>query len=241
MSTVLRFSCFIGILIVLLAGCTYKAENESLLARKLTWFSYLNGDDLRARCSPGAPDMLRLVYNAVYVEQVRTYDIETAVSHDPTQRNRMDIRVIGPANLSLLVTDEKNSLLAPWRGAASSIWLRDADMSRLWQSLSASNAFGPAPQGLQASGEDFFWIISVCRAGSFHFNAYKWPSEQFDAIQFDDLLFAWDMSDIAVNRPRVTSGFGIYGDSDTARRKSGKLNLSIGHNGLKGFKADNGN
>ena len=38
---------------LLLSGCASLGPAEEADARKLTWFSYVNGEDLRAQCSSG--------------------------------------------------------------------------------------------------------------------------------------------------------------------------------------------
>ena len=58
--------CFIAFLLLLPAGCTTRGAEHDPIARTLTWYSYLNGDDLRAACTAGATDRYRLVYNAIW-------------------------------------------------------------------------------------------------------------------------------------------------------------------------------
>ena len=43
--------------------------------RKFTWFSYIGADDIREKCKYSSNPQYRFVYNGVYNEQVRTYDI----------------------------------------------------------------------------------------------------------------------------------------------------------------------
>ena len=62
-------------LVLVLSACTYRAGDEdNPIRRSFSWFSYLNADDLRSACTRGAPERYRIVYNAVWQEQVRTYD-----------------------------------------------------------------------------------------------------------------------------------------------------------------------
>ena len=51
------------------------ASVEQPIVRSLNWFSYVAGDDIRAACRPGGRNRIRLVYNALWEEQVRTYEI----------------------------------------------------------------------------------------------------------------------------------------------------------------------
>src|SRR5690606_6468296 len=59
--------------LIVLAACTYRGADDPV-SRKFSWFSYLNGDDIRRECVAGAADRYRFVYNGINVEQVRTYD-----------------------------------------------------------------------------------------------------------------------------------------------------------------------
>src|SRR5471030_2730397 len=44
------------------------------LTRSLNWFAYVGGDDIREACRPGGRNRIRLIYNALWEEQVRTYE-----------------------------------------------------------------------------------------------------------------------------------------------------------------------
>ena len=45
------------------------------IVRSFNWFAYVGGDDIRAACRPGGRNRVRLIYNALWEEQVRTYEI----------------------------------------------------------------------------------------------------------------------------------------------------------------------
>ena len=45
------------------------------IVRSVSWFGYVGGDDIRAACQPGARTHIRLIYNALWEEQVRSYDL----------------------------------------------------------------------------------------------------------------------------------------------------------------------
>ena len=87
---------------LLLVACSYNnTENQSPLARKLSWFSYLASDDIRENCGKTVVNQFRFVYNAMYLEQVRTYDLGPIFG----DFSRMKIRQ--KAELSLLEIDTK--------------------------------------------------------------------------------------------------------------------------------------
>lgn len=217
------------------AACAYHgASQDSPLSRRFSWFSYLNGDDLRARCVPGAPATYRFVYNGVYVQQVRTYDVLPSGSGD---RADLRVRVIGPADLSdvqvrLQVSTLFQDLTAPWRGKIDTVPLTSEDLAKLDRSLAASGVFRPAPAGLRLRGEDFFWIAAVCVNGSFTFNAFKWDSPEFAALTFPQLLLSWDPTGVPLNPPRSLSPFDIYGQTAPEPGSGPTFSLTVGDNGL---------
>src|SRR6185369_3989227 len=48
---------------------------EEPIVRTFNWFSYAGGDDIRSACESGGRNRVRLVYNAVWEEQVRAYEV----------------------------------------------------------------------------------------------------------------------------------------------------------------------
>src|SRR5262249_48173552 len=93
---------------LLLAACTYRGDIDNPIVSGLSWFSYLDGTDIRTACAGGAPDRYRLVYNGRYEEQVRSYDI----SADGAGGAYLVARARGTANVADI---PRNKLLAPWR------------------------------------------------------------------------------------------------------------------------------
>ena len=198
------------IALAVLAGCasTGQGYQDNPVTRKLSWFSYIKGDDVRARCQPGAPDSYRFVYNGVYIEQVRTYDIERS----PVPGHmRMTARVTEKANLSEILLDPgAPDVLQPWRPKTAVIDVPDADVLRLKQALLADGFLSrPAPTRGVTSIE-FYWAVSACIDGQFRLNAYVWPGDEFNRASFTKLLFGWDMTGIGVNPPRPTDVFEVY-------------------------------
>src|SRR3546814_12464016 len=55
--------------------------------------------------------------------------------------------------------------------------------------------------------KETYWISNLCRDGVFYFNAWRFPSDRFEAISFDTLLFALDETGVPVRAPvRVPAG-----------------------------------
>jgi hypothetical protein len=221
--------------VLALAGCAYRGRDDAL-SQRFTWFSYLNGDDIRAACVPGAVDRFRFVYNGVYIQQARTYDI--APRADGTGY-LLRARVLGPSDLSDVgidpwtIVDDPLDLLAPFAGRKSSTPLDGRDIDALAASLTQSGFFQPAPSGLYLRSEDFFWVGVACISGRMAFNAWRWPSSRFEALTFPRLLLSWDQTGIPVNPPRNLAPFDIYGQT-SPDGKFPQFSLTVGADGFRG-------
>ena len=55
----LRVLVKVTLMAYLVGGCAYHGPSQSDIdnpaVRKVAWFSYLDGNDIRERCAPGAP------------------------------------------------------------------------------------------------------------------------------------------------------------------------------------------
>lgn len=219
-----------------LAGCTYRGNIDNPATIKATWFSYLNGDDLRAGCVEGAPLSYRIIYNADYDQQIRSYEIVGDGPGESGGGARLTVRVAGESGLdvSKLRFDDP---LAFARWTRSDAPLGASVVERLDAALEASGAFAPAPRGLQLFSKETYWISNLCRDGVFSFNAWRYPSDRFDAIRFDDLLFALDETGVAVRAPvAVPVGTSARLQSPRGREAADAtgnfFTVKVGENGL---------
>ena len=210
-----------------LAGCAGQGPSDDPIGRNLTWFSYLSGEDVRAKCLAGGSDRYRLVYNAIYAEQVRSYDL---ISDGVGGNLSMEIRVSGAANLSGFYPGDP---FGPWRGVLASARLGPADRAQLDAALAASGFDEPAKKGKFLRSDSYYWIASACRAGRFHFNAWSAPSAEFDRIEFFDILLRHDTSGIPGNpvRQLYLGPFRPYG-YDGGSAETVNFQVQIGENGL---------
>ncbi len=216
-----RLGIFLAALI--LGACTYTgADNPA--ATKFSWFSFLNGDDLRATCGPGTPDRWRLVYNAIYTEQVRIYEV---------MGNRVSSRVIGQANMFDWTADDA---FGPWRAQTSETELRPQDRQAFDAALKASGVLAPPPVGLELMSEDFYWLVTGCHDGRYLLTAFLWPDAAFESVTFDDSLFAWDFTEVPVNPPRETTMIELYGATQPGHHVN-RFQVRIGESGLRGVAA----
>lgn len=182
-----RFSAILGALLGLfLGGCMAQGPVESPVARNLTWFSYLAGDDIRAACAPGAPERYRFVYNAVWGEQVRTYD----VIERPGGGARQISRVFGSADLlELDLLDPQG----PWRGARSEVLLDEAAFARVRRLLPGEDVVAP---GTWLRSDDYYWVAAACEDGRFIAQAWDSGTPDFDGLPFLKVLLAADRTGV---------------------------------------------
>lgn len=197
---------------LLVSGCTFEGSRHPV-SFKFTYFSYLNGDDIRSQCATGGPDILRFIYNGIYTEQVRTYDVVP---------NRREIgqfilvsRVSGEAKVSSITADlSQPDLFAPWRPVVSRVNLGPENFQSLKRALTSSGFFAKPKFLGNLSSIQFYWLVSGCINGTFHLRAFVWPENSFREADFPELLSSWDRTGVPINPPRTTSFFQVYGTTD---------------------------
>lgn len=207
-----------------LAGCAYRGGDIGDPAvRKFGWFSFVGGNDIRAHCGPGLPDRFRLVYNAIYDEQVRIYEWDGL-------RRLVSIKVIGSGNALSLTSDD---LLGPWRATAETLQLDDKTYELLAGALQADGAFGPPAVGVELPSRGYFWSAATCRDGRFTMTGWRHPSEAFARLQTPGVLFALDPTGIAV-RPAGPVPYDVIWEDKRKKGQATDFTLKVGRNGLVG-------
>jgi hypothetical protein len=224
--------------LILLASTTASAQRadrnvDMPVVRSFHWFGYVGGDDIRAACRPGGRSRIRLVYNALWEEQVRTYEIFL----QPDGTAGMEIGVLAnQGNISNILAENGTDVLSPWRMKRGQRLLDATETRRLMDLLRASAAFGPPRDGLRLPDNDFWWTVASCRNGVWGFQAYHYPTDGFVNVKFAEQLFAWDNVNVPVNRPRklAPAEFRRGMDSESARRGRGdRWMLVVGKDGLR--------
>jgi hypothetical protein len=185
------------LLLLGLAGCASWGASDIPVLRSFGWFNYLDGKDLRDNCGPGSGERYRLIYNAVWGEQVRVYEIAAEGGSGGT----FNARVMFPEWLSEV---DLRDPLRLYRGSTGSIPLSAAELAEFRAALRASDFDSPAPRGLTLPSDGFYWVVAACREGIYHFNAYAYPSPRFDEIRFYRWLFKHDPNGIAASRSART-------------------------------------
>jgi hypothetical protein len=206
---------------------------EQPIVRSLNWFSYVGGDDIRAACQPGGRNHLRLIYNALWQEQVRTYEIFL----QPDGTAGMTVGVLADqGNLSNLLIGSGSDVTNPWRMRKGERLLDAAETRELLGLLEASAAFGPPRDGLRLPDNDFWWTVASCRNGVWGFQAYHYPSDGFANVKFAEKLLTWDNVKVAVNRPRQLEPAELRRDPLASRGHIGRTDrwmLVVGKDGLR--------
>ena len=214
-----------------LAACTYQGEIDNPLTMKATWFSYLNGDDIRRYCGEGSPTQFRIVYNGVYSEQLRSYEVLA----DRRGGALLTARVREGSNIASLRVSGLSDLLAPWRWQKSEATLSPAEANELGDALVQSGYLKPAPEGLRLHSLGFYWVVAGCNNGVFHFNAWSDPSERYDALTFPAVLLSHDETGRPLNPARkIYPGDRLNAQNIRESNEGPTFTLEVGTNGLKG-------
>ena len=221
-----RLAAILGLLG--LAACSYRAGyGDNPFTRSFSWYSYLNGDDLRAYCRGGGPDRYRIVYNGVWEEQVRTYDITA----DPDRGGGdLVVQVSGPPDLSQEIP--LDDLLAPWRGKIVRDRIGRGELRAVRDALRTSGFDTPPPEGTRLQSWSFFWIAIACEGGRFKYNAWGYPSERFERVTLRPPLEAVDRSGVPFNPPRPDTE--PERSDDTPGRRPDRYQLVVTPDGISG-------
>jgi len=202
------------------------------IVRSFNWFSYVGGDDIRAKCGTDGRNRLRLIYNAIYSEQVRTYEIFL----QPDGTAGMSIGVLADQGVvSNLLIGNGGDVLKPWSMRRGERLLNAAETSELMALLQASAAFGPPRDGLRLPDVDFWWTVASCRDGAWGFQAYHYPTDRFANVKFAQKLFSLDTVPIPVNPPRELVPAELRRDwnAPVNHMKANQWTLTVGKDGLR--------
>ena len=201
--------------------------DDDPIMRKLSWFSYINGDDMRPDCAAGGGENYRLVYNGIYTEQLRIYQVGG-------KKNNFSVRVINPTDLSDISVASGVDLLNPWRGLKKQKTISSEDIMQLTAALESDGMFGPPAVGLRISSKGFFWTVAACHEGNFYFTAIRWPAKEFTNAAFPAVLLSFDETNIKFNKPRWVDDSNVTNQSQTRKKVEG-FTLEVGEDGLVGI------
>jgi len=165
------------------------------ITRTLRWPDIMAGTDIRRSCAPGAPERWRFVYNAIYSEQVRSYDIADGV---------VETRVFNRLGVGYLTTF---SLAEFIQGAISTAPISPEDLRRLTAIWEADLPKAVKPGG-HLRADRFFWTTAGCRDGRFVIAAFNYPPDGSTPFDFPLELARFDRSGKPGNPPRPMPDVG---------------------------------
>ena len=215
-------------------GCAYhgspQSDIDNPVVRKVAWFSYLDGNDIRDGCVAGSPDRFRLVYNGQYEKQLRSYEVIS--DGTPNGGAYFVARALGRNNLAAVSLDD---LLAPWRWQKSESRLGSAEFKQFRDLLTQSGWGRGAPQGKILHSRDFYWVAAGCQDGQFHFDAWVDAQGDFRQITFQDFLLARDKTGIAFRKPEKVLPIDRTEQGRPRERFAPIFALSVSGEGLGGL------
>jgi len=231
------FAVLVGTLAIVLSVHAWAQRSDrnvdQPVVRSFNWFGYVGGDDIRAECRPGSRNRIRLIYNGLWEEQVRSYELFL----QPDGTAGLNIGVLADqGDLSSLLISSGSDVTNPWRMRRGQRLLDAGQTADLMASLQASAAFGPPHDGLRLPDNDFWWTVASCRNGVWGFQAYHYPTDGFANARFAERLYALDNVPVAINKPRKLepAEFRRGFDSHSARRGRGdRWMLVVGKDGLR--------
>lgn len=188
---------------------------DSPIMRSFYWFRFVAGKDIRDACGQGGADHYRLVYNAIYREQVRAYDLVA----QPGGGAALTTRVFGQAGIvNNIIINDVVDILGPWRGVKTERLLTAAEFAPLLAAMEQSGALRFPERRFDVPSNDFYWAVAACRGGHFTATAFHHPTDRFRAVAFDKPLFALDTTGVAVNPPRKLEPSVFRGDQNQVWR-----------------------
>ncbi len=185
---------------VALAACTFnEGLRDNPITRSFSWFSYVNGDDIRSYCKGGGPDRYRIIYNGTADEQVRTYDITVdqpagGASLVAQYRGELDVSV------SFSLSDP----LTPWRAQKASRVIDRGELRSLRDALRTSGFDTPMPDGTRVYSWSFFWVAMACEGGRFTYNGWAYGTDRFRGVMLAEPLLGMDPHKTPFTKPQET-------------------------------------
>ncbi|MBL4908180.1 MAG: hypothetical protein JKX94_12065 [Sneathiella sp.] len=214
----------------LFASCAADGGTGNPLIRPLQYFSYMNGDDIRKSCENGSTSHYRLIYNALYEEQVRTYDIRQDFNRKiGEQETRVFSRGIGSqVDVSVGGLDFKSN----FRSVEP---LSYDDLVAIDRALVSSKFERPTINGQILHSDEFYWVGMVCRNGNFKYYAWSQKETDIKNLPFLKVLSKGDTTGAYVQEFKIPVIYGRGGRANhgQGRGNSGYFSLEVGDNALK--------
>jgi hypothetical protein len=180
----------------------------------------------------GWPQSDAPVYNAIYSEQVRTYELFL----QPDGTTGLGIGVLADQGVvSNLLMNNGGDALKPWSMKRGERILSPAETRDLMALFQESAAFGPPRDGQRLPDVDFWWTVASCRDGAWSFQAYHYPTDGFANVKFAQKLFSFDTVPVPVNPPRKLVPAELRRDPNAPvnHMNANQWTLTVGRDGLR--------
>lgn len=215
--------------LLLMTSCAANGGSSNPFVRQFQYYSYINGDDIRKACVTGAESRYRLVYNALYEKQVRTYDIRQGFDSDiGEQETRVFSRGIGS---EFDVTAEGVDFKSNFHSIEA---LKLENLIAIDKALITSGFEQPTKNGQILHSDEFYWVAMVCRNGNFKYYAWVQGETDIDKLPFLDVLSDADTTGVKILKfyiPIIHDRGGRPMNSDSS--SIGYFRLEVGDNELK--------
>ncbi|WP_169544800.1 hypothetical protein [Sneathiella aquimaris] len=213
---------------MVLSGCTANGGTDNPLVRPFQYFSYLNGDDIRNSCTDGSDSRYRLVFNGLYEQQVRTYDIrQPANARTGVQTTRVFARGIG-ANFSI----GRDGIDFQGTSNSTEVLTYD-DLLAIDKALIEAGFERPSLDGQILHSDEFYWIAMVCRSGAFKYFAWTKDMVDIEGLPLLEAVSRKDLTDIEPVPIREPIIHDRGGRNQVGLEGGSYFSLEVGDNGLK--------
>jgi hypothetical protein len=218
----------LAILLAPLAACSNVERANDPVTGRLSWFSLLEGRDIREACVPGAPARYRFVYNGNYDEQTRVYDVTRT---EAGAAFKVSVST-GFATLFQYRTGAQN----PWNPIRESRAPVDLDTYRALARALEADGFGqPSRTDVAFPSWNYYWIVSACADGKYHLNGWLNGTSDgktaFNALTFPAFLQKLDQTEIAFVNPRPNP-YADYRDRLANQTPDRSFEVRLSENGL---------
>jgi len=170
-------------LVLAIAACQARGPADGRIGFRFQWLSYIQGDDIRDTCQAEGPDRVRLIYNADFNRDIRTFDLYL---YDGA--GQMEARRWASAATTLVIGGRINAAFDPQETAQVS--LTAAQVRDITGALEASGFPGPVPVGEVLRSDAHFWVGLACVDGVF--GIQTWNGDRLRDVRFAGLLESLD-------------------------------------------------
>lgn len=206
-------------LAILVSACV--APNDGLVGGRLTWFGYVSGDDMRRSCAQSTLERYRVVFNAEYTKQVRTYDI---------LQNGKGATLRGKVFRGSLTVDAAFSSAVQGLIGRSGERPLDATAFVAFKRAVATAKPYLADDPVFLRSDSYYWVVLHCDRGRIIARAFTGPAEHLENLAFRRFLLDRDPTGVPVRVQRpvpadIRTGFGrVYSamEAETVDRAEGR-------------------